>query len=112
MADSLDKNFTVGAGWRMWLGRTRVLVRTLRLFWKFLFDKPAYTRPRGKVPVVKVTRDGLLAAPDRTLWRLGHSTVLMKLRGEFFLTDPVFAERASPVWFAWPRRFPDAPVSI
>jgi L-ascorbate metabolism protein UlaG (beta-lactamase superfamily) len=112
MANSSDEGFTVEAGWRMWLGRTRVLVRTLRLFWKFMFDKPAHTRPRGKVPVVRMTRGGLLAAPDRTLWRLGHSTVLMKLRGEFFLTDPVFAERASPVWFAGPRRFHAAPISL
>src|SRR5258708_6963373 len=105
MANSLDEGVTVKAGWRVWLGRTRGLVRRLLLFWKFMFDKPAHTRPRGKVPVVKMTLGGLLAAPDRTLWRLGHSTVLMKLRGEFFLTDPVFAERASPVWFAGPRRF-------
>lgn len=92
--------------------RAGVVWRTAKLFWKFSFDKPAWTRPQGPVPVEKVTREGLLAAPDRALWRLGHSTVLMKLRGGFWLTDPVFAERASPVWFAGPKRFHRPPVSI
>jgi L-ascorbate metabolism protein UlaG (beta-lactamase superfamily) len=82
------------------------------MFWKFMHDKPAYTRPRGEIPVVRMTREGLLAAPERTLWRLGHSTVLLKLRGGFYLTDPVFAERASPVWFAGPKRFHPTPISI
>jgi L-ascorbate metabolism protein UlaG (beta-lactamase superfamily) len=100
-------------GWiRMWWGRVVVLGRTARLFWKFTFDKPANTRPQGAIPVVRMTREGLLAAPDRTLWRLGHSTVLLKLRGEFYLTDPVFGERASPVWFAGPKRFHAPPISI
>jgi len=112
MADSLDLGFTAETGRRMWWGRSRMVLQMLRLFWKFLFDKPTYTRPQGTIPVVKMTREGLLAAPDRTLWRLGHSTVLMKLRGEFFLTDPVFAERASPVWFAGPKRFHAAPIKI
>jgi len=53
-----------------------------------------------------------MAAPDRTLWRLGHSTVLMKLRGGFWLTDPVFAQRASPLRIAGPKRFHRAPISI
>jgi len=100
-------------GWfRMWWERLGMLGRTARLFWKFTFDKPQGTRPGGRVPVDAVTREGLLAAPDRTLWRLGHSTVLMKLRGGFWLTDPVFAERASPVWFAGPKRFHKPPISI
>ncbi len=86
--------------------------RMLRMFWKFMREKPSYTRPQGAVPVVPMTREGLLAAPDKSLWRLGHSTVLMKLEGEFFLTDPVFAKRASPVWFAGPKRFHAAPIRV
>lgn len=92
--------------------RAGVLWRTAKLFWKFTFDKPAYTRPQGLVPIEKMTREGLITAPDRALWRLGHSTVLMKLRGGFWLTDPVFAERASPVQFAGPKRFHKPPISI
>jgi len=113
VADSVVGADRPAGGWvRMWWGRLGVLGRTARVFWKFTFDKPAGTRPAGKIPVDAVTREGLLAAPDRTLWRLGHSTVLMKLRGEFLLTDPVFAKWASPVPFAGPRRFHRTPISI
>lgn len=87
--------------------------RTLRLIWNSLFNKPASTVPvTGDVPVQALTRAQLLAAPDRSLFRLGHSTLLLKLRGEFWLTDPVFSERASPVQWAGPRRFHLPPISI
>jgi L-ascorbate metabolism protein UlaG (beta-lactamase superfamily) len=51
-------------------------------------------------------------APDGTLFRLGHSTVLIKLDGGWWLTDPVFAERASPFSFAGPKRFHAPPLAI
>lgn len=47
----------------------------------------------------------------RVTW-LGHSTMLLELDGARILTDPVFGERASPVSFAGPRRFHEAPVSL
>lgn len=86
--------------------------KTLSVFWKFSVDKPANTRPDQPVPVQTLTRAELLAAPDSSLWRLGHSTMLLKLDGEFWLTDPVYAERASPVQFAGPKRFHAPPISI
>ncbi len=73
--------------------------KTLRIFWNMLFNKPRTTRPVGAIPVQPLTREQLLAAPDHSVFRLGHSTVLLKMRGKFWLTDPVFAERASP--FSW-----------
>jgi L-ascorbate metabolism protein UlaG (beta-lactamase superfamily) len=36
----------------------------------------------------------------------------MKLDGEFWLTDPVFSERASPVQWAGPKRFHAPPIDI
>jgi L-ascorbate metabolism protein UlaG (beta-lactamase superfamily) len=51
----------------------------------------------------------LLSTPD---WRLGHSTVLLKSRGQFFMTDPVFSERASPVQWAGPKRFHAPPIAL
>ena len=51
-------------------------------------------------------------APERSLYRLGHSTLLMKLRGGWWLTDPVFSERASPFSFMGPKRFHAPPISI
>jgi L-ascorbate metabolism protein UlaG (beta-lactamase superfamily) len=83
-----------------------------RLWWTFMFDKPAGTVPRQPVPVRGLTREALLAAPDNTLYRLGHSTMLIKLGGAFYLTDPVFSERASPVQWAGPARFHQAPIGI
>jgi L-ascorbate metabolism protein UlaG (beta-lactamase superfamily) len=83
-----------------------------RLWWTFMFDKPAGTVPRQPVPVRALTREALLAAPDCTLYRLGHSTMLIKLAGEFYLTDPVFSERASPVQWAGPARFHQPPIAI
>lgn len=86
--------------------------KTLKLAWTVLRDKPADTVPTRPVPVLALTRAQLLAAPDRSVFRLGHSTILLKLRGEFWLTDPVFSERASPVQWAGPKRFHAPPISI
>jgi L-ascorbate metabolism protein UlaG (beta-lactamase superfamily) len=83
-----------------------------RLAWTFMFDKPAGTIPQQSIPVRAVTKSTLLAAPDNTLYRLGHSTMLIKLAGEFYLTDPVFSKRASPVQWAGPARFHAPPISI
>jgi len=87
-------------------------LKTFRIFWDFTFHKPKGTVPQGPTPVVKLTREDLEAAPDRSLWRLGHSTLLLKLRGGFWITDPVFAERASPVQWAGPKRFHAPPIAL
>ncbi|THF65957.1 hydrolase [Pseudothauera nasutitermitis] len=85
---------------------------TLRVWWNFLFNKPAGTVPASPVPIHRLTRAELDAAPERSLYRLGHSTVLVKLRGQWWLTDPVFSERAAPVQFFGPRRFHAPPIAI
>lgn len=86
---------------------------TGRLWWDFLVGgKPAGTVPARGIPVQAVTPAQLDAAPDGTLYRLGHSTVLLKLDGRYWLTDPVFAERASPVRWAGPKRFHAPPLTI
>src|SRR2546428_12221526 len=41
---------------------------------------------------------------NASLTWIGHSTFLVRMDGVTFLTDPVFAERASPVSFAGPKR--------
>ncbi|OWQ84298.1 MBL fold metallo-hydrolase [Roseateles terrae] len=88
--------------------------KTVGLFWDVMFRKPAGTAPSGTqaVPVQPLTLAQLQAAPDRTLYRLGHSTILLKLQGRFFLTDPVFSERASPFSFAGPKRFHAPPIAL
>ncbi|AFT88105.1 MBL fold metallo-hydrolase [Paraburkholderia phenoliruptrix] len=86
--------------------------KTLRIAWNVLLNKPSGTVPQGALPIDALTRDDLHAAPDRSLYRLGHSTLLLKLRGRFWLTDPVFAERASPFRRVGPRRFHAPPIAL
>ncbi len=91
---------------------TMGLRKNLAIIWRFMFHKPAQAEPRQPLPVQALTRAGLLAAPDASLFRLGHSTLLLKLRGGFWLTDPVFSERASPFQWMGPKRFHAPPISI
>ncbi len=79
---------------------------------RFLFERPEHARPAGHIPVHELSRADLLAAPNQTGYRLGHSTLLFKLQNRFFITDPVFSERASPLPMAGPKRFHDSPISI
>ncbi|NIB41458.1 hydrolase [Pseudomaricurvus alkylphenolicus] len=46
------------------------------------------------------------------LYRLGHSTMLIRLDGDYILTDPIFSERASPVQWIGPKRFHPTPIEI
>jgi hypothetical protein len=80
--------------------------------WKFFFNKPADSEPGKALPVLPLSTAELNLAPERSLYRLGHSTLLMKLRGGWWLTDPVFSERASPLSFAGPRRFHAPPIAL
>lgn len=86
--------------------------KTLKILWNLLFRKPAGTTPAAALPVDALSRATLDSAPDRSLYRLGHSTMLLKLRGQFWLTDPVFAERASPFRRFGPKRFHAPPIAL
>ncbi|RQS65663.1 hydrolase [Burkholderia sp. Bp8963] len=86
--------------------------KMMRIMWNMLFNKPREAVPSGTLPVDSLTREQLETAPDRSLYRLGHSTLLVKLRGEFWLTDPVFAERASPFRRLGPKRFHAPPIAL
>ncbi|KQR81608.1 hydrolase [Burkholderia sp. Leaf177] len=88
------------------------LRKTLGIVWNILFNKPDGTTPGRALPVDALSREQLYAAPDRSLYRLGHSTMLLKLRGQFWLTDPVFAERASPFKRFGPKRFHAPPIAL
>ena len=69
--------------------------------------------PPGALPMV----DPIVAWRDRshtglrTTW-LGHSTVLLELDGARILTDPVWADRASPFTSLGPKRFHRPPVAL
>ena len=86
--------------------------KTMAIMWRFMTEKPADAVPAQPPQVLPLTQADLLKAPDLSLWRLGHSTMLLKLQGQFWLTDPVFSERASPFTFMGPKRFHAPPLSI
>lgn len=85
---------------------------TLGLLWRFMTGKPASSVPDRPVSVRALDADTMAQAPDASLFRLGHSTILLKLDGGWWLTDPVFSERASPFSFAGPKRFHAPPLGI
>lgn len=72
----------------------------------WLFRKGVGPQKGGKpAQVTPLSRD-YLESPDaapRVVW-LGHAACLLQVDGLNILTDPVFAERVSPVRFAGPRR--------
>ncbi|MDK9607637.1 MBL fold metallo-hydrolase [Lelliottia wanjuensis] len=46
------------------------------------------------------------------VWWLGHASVLLRLDGQYLLTDPVFSRRASPLPFVWPERKTPPVISV
>lgn len=71
------------------------------LKWRFTRHAEAWS-PRqltaGPPPPASVTGDGMRAT------FINHATVLLQMDGVNILTDPIWAERTSPVSFAGPRR--------
>ena len=103
-----DQGAFLNAGFRP----SSSLGKTLGIFWRMIFQKPASTRPTGMIPVKPLTRELLDKAADFSVYRLGHSTLLLKLRGRYWLTDPVYCERASPFQWVGPKRFHAPPISL
>ena len=68
--------------------------------------------PTIEIPVHAMTATQLLEEQDDVIYRLGHSSVLMKLDGKLVMTDPVFSDRASPVQWAGPKRFHQTPITL
>jgi N-acyl-phosphatidylethanolamine-hydrolysing phospholipase D len=56
----------------------------------------------GAAPLVAYDPAAIAESPSIT-W-IGHATFLVRMDGVTFLTDPMFANRASPVAFAGPKR--------
>jgi L-ascorbate metabolism protein UlaG (beta-lactamase superfamily) len=84
------------------------------IWFRMLFAKPAHTVPVDPLPVRDLDRAALDALDPAAVHviRLGHSSHLLKLRGRYWLIDPVFGERASPVSFAGPKRFHRSPLPL
>jgi L-ascorbate metabolism protein UlaG (beta-lactamase superfamily) len=87
---------------------------TWKIWSRFLGPMPPGTVPVDAIPVRALTRAALDALDDSAnhVVRLGHSSHLLKLQGRYWLIDPVFGERVSPVSFAGPRRFHPPPLAL
>jgi hypothetical protein len=70
--------------------------KTLRILWNMVFTS-SETPVRARRSRCNPDPGGVDCRANHSVYRLGHSTVLLKLRDKFWITDPVFAERASPV---------------
>ncbi|CAN5658494.1 MBL fold metallo-hydrolase [soil metagenome] len=81
---------------------------------RFLFGDKVGTVPIDPIPLVPLTTAQLeaLDAQANHVVRLGHSSHLLKLKGKYWLIDPVFGERASPFSFAGPKRFHRTPIAL
>jgi len=81
---------------------------------RFFTAKKEGTVPVDPIPVRPLTRaqlDALDPAANHVV-RLGHSSHLLKLRGRYWLIDPVFSERASPLQWVGPKRFHAPPLAL
>ncbi len=68
--------------------------------------------PTFDIPVQTLTAEGLEEEKEDVIYRLGHSSIAMKLDDQIILTDPVFSDRASPVQWAGPKRFHQPPIAL
>ena len=97
--------FTNPGGPRPWPGPQVTVPFFVRKAWTSIVGR------EGAAPLVRFDRDAMLENPSMT-W-IGHSTMLVRMDGVSFLTDPIFSDRASPFSFAGPKRLvpPGVPLS-
>ena len=91
-----DDHFVNAAGPRELPGFPAMFPFFLRKAWTSLVPRS------GAARLVPFNRVKMMRNPSIT-W-IGHSTMLVRMDGVTFLTDPIFSERASPVSFAGPKR--------
>ncbi|CAD6195425.1 unnamed protein product [Caenorhabditis auriculariae] len=85
-----------------------------RLFEKDLENVPSDSKELDKtIPVHQLTKFESKNVSSKLFasW-LGHATVLVNLEGAKFITDPIWAERASFLSFAGPKRYRPPPMDI
>lgn len=80
----------------------------------YFFNKSDKAVPETMPAIQQLSNDAFNLDNSETLnfARLGHSTLLIQLSGKYFLTDPVFSERVSPVQWMGPKRFHPVPMDI
>lgn len=81
---------------------------------RYFTEKRVDAEPIRSIPLQAITAATLAGLPDdeMSLFRLGHSSYLLKANAKYWLIDPVFSERASPFSFIGPKRFHQPPITI
>ena len=80
-----------------------------------VFNKHPDATPASEIPIVSVQQRQFSAIQPESkvrFTRLGHSTLLIRLGQQNWLTDPVFSERVSPLQWIGPERFHDVPLDL
>ncbi len=90
------------------------VTKTLGILKRFITEKRIDGEPVSPLPQAPLSREQLDNLSDNHLFivKLGHSTLLLKVYGEYWLIDPIFSQRASPFAFIGPERFQQPPISI
>lgn len=93
---------------------TRPTMGSWKIWSRFLFETQEDAVPRDPIPVRRLDRAALDALDPSAnhIVRLEHSSHLLKLKGRYWLIDPMFSERASPVQWAGPKRFHATPLPL
>lgn len=68
------------------------------------------TEPQEELPTKESSYYAELKEDEVKVTWFGHSALLLQMHGMNILIDPMFSERVSPVSFAGPKRFMEAPV--
>lgn len=90
------------------------LSKISRIMWRYMFETRQDATPVLDIPVHALSAEQLISDNQNgtSVYRLGHSSLLLASYGEFWLIDPVFSERASPVQWMGPKRFHQPPLDI
>jgi len=90
------------------------LRKTAKIIWRYITEERSNTEPAEAIPMESIQLSGSATQSDDTvsLYRLGHSSLLLSLNSEFWLIDPVFGERASPFSWMGPKRFHQTPIAL
>ena len=81
---------------------------------RYLLEAKIDAEPAQPIPLKSISYQEILNLADDTpaIYRLGHSSLLLKIAGKIILIDPMFSQRASPFSFIGPKRFHPVPLNI
>nr|WP_320126872.1 MBL fold metallo-hydrolase [uncultured Shewanella sp.] len=83
----------------------------LSILWRYVTESIPDKSPNQALPIQKMQLNPTADATPM-LYKISHSTVLLQLNGQYWLTDPVFSKRASPSQMFGPKRFHELPIEL